>query len=209
MQNQIISFSGRKGSGKSTLMARVLRRSERLVIWDPLGEHTWCPNPFTDPGELAEFIKWSRTERCFAARYIPQGDPIEEIDEFCFQCYRRGDLTVAVEEVPLFASAGAMPPEFGRIVRLGRHRRVDLFHTGQRFAEIPRTLTGMTDMFCIFQVTEPRDLDALADRIGRDGADRVARLQRYEALVYDVQTRQTELVSSRGEPLHQLSGKVR
>ncbi len=204
-QNIVCGFTGRKGCGKSTLLARILQQSDHIVIWDPLAEHEFCPNPIYDLDQLEEFFEWSRKMtrgEPFASRFIPQHDMEEQFDGFCFQVYQRGHLTVAIEEVPLLASAGAMPDEFGRLVRLARHRHVNIFYTGQRFSELPRTLTALSDQFALFAVSEPRDLDGIAERTSPEVADEVARLDLYEGIWWDVGTRKAERISSRGEPLH-------
>lgn len=244
LQTVIFSCSGRRGTGKSTLLAHELREQPRVVVWDPLSEHGgWCPNPLYRPDRLEEFLEWTRNSggsspsprphrdwlkwlgwpfvdeneeseasesRCprsrFAARYIPQGDPAEEFEEFCFEIYRRGNLTVAIEEVSLVCSSpSSMPAEFGRLVRLSRHRNINICWTAQRFAEVPRTLTALTDVFAIFQVTEPRDLDALAGRTSLEIADQVAQLDVHEGIMYDVRTREAQRITSEGKVLGPLS----
>ena len=39
LQNRIVAVIGRKGSGKSTMLAERLKTVDRLVVFDPLGEH--------------------------------------------------------------------------------------------------------------------------------------------------------------------------
>src|SRR5215469_18422441 len=98
----------------------------------------------------------------------------------------RGELLLAVEEIPLLCSASYIPPELGRLVRLGRHRRVSLLWTAQRAAEVSRTLTAMTDVFVLFSCTEPRDLDAIRERCGAEIAEKVSRLGLHDCLIWDV-----------------------
>lgn len=206
MQTEVFSASGRRGTGKSTLLAYRLQRSNRVVLWDALGEHSWCPNPLSDLDDLEDFLGDSRKRENFAARYIPHSDLEEEFEGFCLQVYRRGYLTVGMEEIPLVCSSpSAMPPEFGRLVRLSRHRGLNVFWCSQRFAEVPRTLTALTDVFAIFQVSEPRDLDALCARTGPEIADHVAGLDLYEGIWYDVRTREALRITSRGKVLGPLS----
>ena len=52
-------------------------------------------------------------------------------------------------------------------------------------AEVSRRITSATDRFVLFAHTEPRDLDAIADRCGREVAERVARLPLHGKLVWD------------------------
>jgi ABC-type cobalamin/Fe3+-siderophores transport system ATPase subunit len=39
LQNRIVAIIGRKGSGKSTMLAERLKTADRLVVFDPLSEH--------------------------------------------------------------------------------------------------------------------------------------------------------------------------
>jgi hypothetical protein len=82
-----------------------------------------------------------------------------------------------------------VPPGFDHIIRLGRHRRIDVVWTGQRAAEIARRLTAATDVFVLFAQTEARDLEALADRCGVEVAAQVSRLGLHDRLVWDVLNR--------------------
>jgi hypothetical protein len=61
-----------------------------------------------------------------------------------------------------------------------------LVYTGQRFAELPRRLTATTDFFVLFGQREPRDLEALAERVGRDVAEWVERLPLHGRVIFDV-----------------------
>ncbi|MHB8413724.1 MAG: hypothetical protein ACYDDI_17545 [Candidatus Acidiferrales bacterium] len=203
LQTEIFACSGRRGTGKSTLMAFKLERSSRIVLFDPLGEHGhWCPNPIYSIGKLEDFLDWSHSQQKFACRYIPLGEPLEEFEDFCAAVYWRGSLTVGIEEISLVCSSpSAMPGEFGKLIRLSRHRGLNVCWTAQRFAEVPRTLTALTDVFAIFGVSEPRDLDALADRTSPEIADRVASLKLHDGIMFDVRDRSALRVTSHGEIL--------
>jgi hypothetical protein len=175
-QNLIIGVVGVKGSGKSTAFAAILRRRERIVIWDSMGEHAWVPNRLESPEALRAFLQWSRKRSQFAASYIPSGDLTEEVEEVAGMVYARGDLAFGIEELPLVCSPSYVPPVLGKLIRTGRHKRLDVFWTCQRIAEVSRIFTSLSDEFVFFSQREPRDLDAIADRCGRDVAERVAAL---------------------------------
>jgi hypothetical protein len=186
VQNKIIGIVGRKGSGKSSRLRELLRYCPCFVAFDPIGEHAQEKvNGFDSPADLAEFLKWSREEKTFACAYVPGGDLAEEVEEVSRLVYARGQVCFACEEVPLFTQAGYMPPLFGKLVRTGRHRKVDIVWTAQRAAEVPKTLTALTDIWILFSQTEPRDLSALADRCGREVAERVAGLGLHDYFIWD------------------------
>jgi hypothetical protein len=125
--------------------------------------------------------------------------------EVCLECladnvYRMGNLVFAVEEVPMVSRPGYLPPKFDRVVRLGRHHCVSVIYTAQRLSETARRLTAATDYFWLFAHAEPRDLDAISDRCGRDMADKVAKLGMHDSLIFGVAERREvsrkELLSS-------------
>lgn len=101
------------------------------------------------------------------------------------------NAVIVVEEVAAVCSASYLPPAFGRIVRQGRHRGLGLLWCTQRLNEVSRTLTSLTDVWAGFSLSEPADLVALAQRCGRDYAERMAKLPRFEWLGYNVDDQRT------------------
>ena len=189
IQNRIVGVVGRKGSGKSTRVHDLLRYCPRFVVFDVMGEHAGQEgNRLESLASLAHFLKWSREQQTFAGTYVPSGELDEEIEEVSRLVYARGDLCFVCEEVPLYTQAGYMPPLFGKLIRTGRHQQIDIVWTAQRAAEVPRTVTSLTDLWVLFSQTEPRDLSALADRCGREVADRIAGLGLHDYFLWDAVT---------------------
>jgi hypothetical protein len=176
VQNRIVGIVGTKGSGKSTAFAALLKKRERLIVWDPMSEHSWIPNRLESPEVLRAFLQWSRKRSQFAASYVPSGDLSEEIEAVAGMVYMRGDLAFGIEELPLVCQPSYIPPVLGKLIRTGRHKRLDVIWTCQRAGEVARIVTALTDEFVLFSQREPRDLDAISDRCGRDVAERVAAL---------------------------------
>jgi len=198
LQNRIIGVVGRKGSGKSSFARRVLEHCSRLLVFDTMGEHDWLPNTFRDLDDTDQFLAWAEMQDAFAARYVPEGGLEQDFAELADLVYHQGNMLFAVEEIPLLCGAGYLPEELGRLVRLGRHRRVSLLWTAQRIAEVSRTLTAMTDYFILFACSEPRDLDAIRDRCGAEIAEKVSRLGLHDCLAWDVVSRR-ELTGAEAE----------
>jgi hypothetical protein len=187
IQNRIVGIVGRKGTGKSSRLRELLRYCPRFAVFDPMDEYgsAVAKNRFEKPAQLERFLEWSRGQNTFACAYVPGGEPEEEIEEVSRLVYGRGHLCFACEEVPLYTQAGYMPPLFGKLIRTGRHQQIDIAWTAQRAAEVPKTLTALTDVWVLFSQTEPRDLSALADRCGREVADRVAKLGLHDYFLWD------------------------
>jgi hypothetical protein len=55
---------------------------------------------------------------------------------------------------------------------------------------VSRTLTSATDVWIFYSQTEPRDLDAIAERCGREVADQVAGLGLHDSFSWDVIARE-------------------
>ena len=140
MQNEIIGIVGRKGSGKTTALRRIMQPLPRIMLWDPLGEHRWCPNPIKTIERLQEFFLWARGLDSFAARFIAQSDLPGAFDAFADLVFRKGHLVVGTEEVPMISQPNWLPDGFDRLVRLGRHRAVSIVWTAQRMSEVARRL---------------------------------------------------------------------
>jgi len=193
VQNRITAVIGRKGSGKSTMLAERLKRADRVLVFDPMSEHSgkkgWLPNQVQTLQELENFMRWNRKRGEWGAGYVPDEDLEGEVEAVARALYERANLTFGIEEVPLLCSPSYLPPMLGKLIRTGRHRQIDIFWTAQRASEVSRTLTSLTDEFILFSQTEPRDLDAIAARCGNEVARKVAELGRHDFMTWDVGAR--------------------
>jgi hypothetical protein len=190
IQNRVVGIIGHKGTGKSTALIELLERRDRILLFDPKGEHEWLPNELSSPESLEEFLRWARKRDQWAAGYVPGEDLEAEAETICEAAYKRGDLALGIEEVSLFCSPNYLPSKVQKLVLTGRHREVDVFWSAQRFGECSRTLTSQTDEFIFFLQTEPRDLDSIAARTNRQIADQVAALGLHGRLRWDTVKRQ-------------------
>ena len=191
LQNRFVAVAGRKGSGKSCVTRAILQRTNRMFLFDTMGEHFWVPEQFTDLGEACVFLWETVQERqTFQASYISEGSRPQGLEtdfsEISRAVYEVGNLTYAIEEIPMLTKPQWEPEAFDTIVRLGRHRSINMLYTAQRLSECPRRLTAATDVFVLFRHTEPRDLDAIAERCGPEVAAVVPALDEHEFVVYEV-----------------------
>ncbi len=185
-RNVVIGCVGLRGSGKSTALREIIRCRPRLVVIDILGEHNFGQRVSNVDGFLEMLEAVSDRENYALTLQPGRGELAEVIDAVSDAVFDVGQLTLALEEVPHYCSPASMPEGLDVLARMGRHRNVDLIYTGQRFAELPRRLTATTDFFVLFGQREPRDLEALAGRVGRDVAQQVEGLPLHGRLVFDV-----------------------
>jgi hypothetical protein len=190
IQNRIIACVGRKGVGKSTWLGAHLTYCPRVVVFDPLDEYDAVSNRIESLRRLEQFLKWSRDREAFAGRYVPAGEPEEEIEQVAALVYDRGSLCLVCEEIALYTQPGYAPPLLGKLVRTGRHRGIDICWATQRPAECSKTITALTDLWVLFRLTEPRDIEAVSVRCGPEIADRVANLLQHEHFVWDAVSRE-------------------
>lgn len=190
-QAPVVACFGRRGVGKTTLGRTIARHQSRLVVWDYLGEYGPLAFRTSNVEELSSYLAWARGRSFAAARFVPHAGTVEEFEAFCVVVYRSSNTLVVVEEAAAVCQASYLPPAFGRVVRQGRHRGLGLLWCSQRLNEVSRTLTSLTDVWAGFSLSEPSDLQALAQRCGREYADKVAGLPRFQWVGYDVDSQQT------------------
>jgi hypothetical protein len=193
-QNVILGIIGRKGTGKSSLTREILERSDREFIFDTAGDHLWTPDRFDQLDEAFSYVVAHGAEPgSFRGSYIPESDEdedlVKDLSEISKAVWEVGNMTFVVEELPMMSQPNWAPAKFNKIVRLGRHRSINVVYTGQRAAELPRRVTGATDVFVLFQTSEPPDLDQIALRCGKDTAELVKNLGEHEFVVFDVPSR--------------------
>jgi len=190
-QNKIIGLGGRKGTGKSTKARELLQNCSRLFCFDTMGEHRWIPDCFQDLDKAVIYLLETHCYETFMGSIVPESDDEDaDFSEICSVVYDQGNMMFAIEEVVMLGcSPNHAPKKFKRLMRLGRHRNVDMLYTTQRLGECPRALTAATDIFILFSHTEPRDLDAIAERCGGDIARKVQGFEGHQFLIYDTVSR--------------------
>jgi hypothetical protein len=188
-QNRIIVVCGRRGGGKTSTVKQAIRYARRLLVLDPHGEYgDTIPNPVTDESELGQFFEEEAGKfDGWACRYVPEYDVEEEAEIFCCRAYEEGSCTIAIDEAEQLMSPNYIPPELARCLRLGRHRDLNIVLVTLRHAELARGATALADAFIVCgAITEPKDLEALAERTDPNFVRTVRELGRYGRLGYDV-----------------------
>lgn len=190
-QTCVIGIAGRKGSGKSEVVRELGEKSKRWFSFDTTCEHKWIPDRF-DTVEDADWylLDTAATRETFHGSYLAHGDePESDLNLISQTVYDAGNLTFNVEEIPLMSGPGHAPKKFMKVVRTGRHANVNVVYTCQRLSEVPVTLRSATDIFILFNHSEPLDLSAISERCDGEIATAVSRLGDHDFLIWQVSSR--------------------
>lgn len=153
---------GKRGRGKTSLVAEILARKKRdqIFIFDYCGEF----RQFEIPGFC---YVWNTgfLEFCHAA----------------WDYSRAGISTLMVlDEVHIYSREKELCKYIDHIARLGRHRDIEILSTSQRFVGLPMSIRSATDVYYVFQLTEIRDMDFLKNYISQETLDVITGLNRFE-----------------------------
>ncbi|HET8701032.1 MAG TPA: hypothetical protein VFL97_05135 [Nitrococcus sp.] len=134
------------GGGKSSALKADLAASkpERLVMWDPEGEH----ETGVQVGSIAQFTRVLAGATCSGKRYsiaVQVRPSVDEFERFCravwaVACSTR-PMTVVVEELAdVTRNAGKASPAWGELIRRGRKYGVTIYVVTQSPTEISKTV---------------------------------------------------------------------
>lgn len=180
--NTIISFFGKKGSGKSFLVKECLEESFRHIIVDNLGEYS-AREVYTDlPNAVNRMIQISKTNPkrySIAFRFQTVEEDLKAIEI----ASTLSNFLIVIEETSKYVNSHSMPPAIESLIRYGRHSCISQFYLARRPSEINRELTANSDAIITFKQQEPRDVAYLKTFMG-EKAFNVPHLGLYEIEVY-------------------------
>ena len=170
MNRDFICVVGNQGAGKSVWSKQFSKSKSRLLVYDPMASY---PVDFTtDPEKyLIEVANNKRANFAFGT-YLP-----DELPLFGRAAYGAGDCLLVIEECGFIFSRGSqMEPWLSRLVFMGRHAEVSLLFVAQRAASIPISVRSQASRIITFRQTEPEDVKAITERIGRQYRDELPAL---------------------------------
>lgn len=200
-----ICVVGRTGFGKSTEVKEVIRswlsRGVRVVALDccdeysvhglptglvrlgPLKRRVTAPQLAADPAMLLD--------PRLSLAVVPGDGPKAWARTFMMlakMVRHAGRLVLVVDETGTWTDASNHPAchqakaELVSLATNGRHKGVALVVVAQRAAQIPPGVRSQASEWWAFRQDEPSDLEALAERLGKDTAERVRQLHIGEAV---------------------------
>jgi hypothetical protein len=178
MSEKIITLIfGKRGSGKSFLGKKLIAGHKRYLVYDTLGEY--IDGVVIESFDVLKLFWGSTYVKDFRIIYRPL-DPEREFEKICDLVWNLGNMTFLIEEVDCFCKPQSICMPFGSIIQRGRHRNITLIGVTQRPHGIARLLTSQAKQMCIFNTTEPRDVDYFRQVVGDCLVERVTALKQYE-----------------------------
>lgn len=154
--NELLTISGRRGYGKSTLAMSLISNLTRKEVWDP----------------LAEF-----------GGYQPQNGSSEEFEAWLKPIFIRGNCFIMVDEADLVLPVRKpLGPYAYKLVNIGRHRNLGLGMVTRRIAELNKTAFSQSESIYLFKHSIPNDIKYLAEFI--DGVEVVRTFEKYQYAVF-------------------------
>lgn len=193
-----IGVYGAAGSGKSTWVKERIRRLDRLVIFDPLGEYGGTGRLVRSHRDVRALLRdmghsWNRG---FRLALLPAaGAEVQELHRLArglIQAqapFKAGEddrqITLVVEEMNLSFPVAGLPADrmgFGEICSRGRHWGIETIGVSQRPAEINTRFRGNETARVLFRLAEHVDQQWIRRSLGPEAARRVTALSPHEFL---------------------------
>lgn len=151
--SEIITISGKRGYGKTTVAKSIVSKLSRVLIWDPMHE--------------------------YSNSYIPKSGSIEEFNQFLKGYWELGNVFILVDEADQVMPEGRPLCEYAnKIINLGRHRNIGMGMVTRRLARLNKTAFSQSQEVILFHHFMPNDIRYLNEFI--PDADKLQKLKKFE-----------------------------
>ena len=156
--------SGARGSGKSSWLKQYARGFGRVLVWDPMHEYAEAFG-VSPVGSLSALVEAKGAPICVFAPDDPALVSAKAFDFFCLVAWTRGAGLVLVDELATVTHAGKALGWWGRLIREGRHRQIEIAGAAQRPAEIDKTIIGNATRLVVFRLGRRADRVLMAEEL--------------------------------------------
>ena len=163
--NRITSVFGQRGSGKTTWLFRNLESLKPFVLIDPLYDPKFKRLGLYDISSLRHLMdsfKNGKPERV----YMSPGN-VEVFDFICYTVFAYGNINLVIDEVDQYSDNWNLTEQFKKLIKYGRHKKVNITMVARRPLEMNKLLRSQTNHFIIFPLGR-EDIRELESHIGSE-----------------------------------------
>lgn len=185
-RDSVIFVAGARGSGKSSWLKQYARGFGRALVWDPMHEYGEALGVelVRRPSDLAAVYRAAPV-----LVFAPEIVNAEVFDFFSRVAWERGAGLVLVDELATVTHAGKASGWWGRLIREGRHKSIEIAAAAQRPAEIDKTIIGNATRLIVFRLGRLADRRLMAEELDLDRSE-IDRLEPLEFVSADRLTRE-------------------
>lgn len=169
---------GRREVGKTTLAYYLISKLRTRVIFDPRGLFPATGRATTENGIAKGFYELNKgtTQELVIT---PDADVQGSFDQTCAYVKEwlragRSDIGFVVDELRFIPEKDGA--DLNWILRCATRDSVAVVFTAHRPSDVSTDIRAISDVWCIFQMTQEHDLKAIAERCSPNVAQQVARL---------------------------------
>jgi hypothetical protein len=155
---KVILVLGKTGTGKSTIIKKLIERSPRTVIIDPMWEYD-ADVIVRSLEEFREYFNRKGVTQNFRIAYRKKN--MIDYDAIFRSVWSLGNVLLVCEEADLIISA--RNKYFDQLVGQGRHRNVHLICIARRAPEVNKDFRAQVTSFFSFYQSEPDDIEHLRE----------------------------------------------
>jgi hypothetical protein len=180
MRRDFIVIVGNQGCGKTVWAKSYAQSLSRLLVFDPMGSYRNVDFS-TDPETWLPDVSEARLNAFRYGRIL-----VEDLRLLGNAAFSAGQCTLIVEECAIiFRRGGELDDWAKRVIFMGRHQSVSIVLIAQRANKIPIDIRSQATRIVSFRQTEPEDVFALTERIGKFARDELPALPELECIDWD------------------------
>jgi hypothetical protein len=187
--NKIIIVIGPKRAGKTRKVSELVAELDRVAVFDMMRDSQYTTDTVVVRGRPGDFARAIAPEhKTFKVVYQPtiqrlKDNSLMDMPEFepvVKLCHLRGDMYLVIDEAHLLCNGRNCPPQLVMASLVGGHKGFSMILVAQSFSGIHPLVRQNADEMYFWKVIEPRDLDGIADRCGKDVMEQVQALRSTE-----------------------------
>jgi hypothetical protein len=162
-ENETTLVLGHRGSGKTRWLSKNIESYKPFVLVDPLYDPSYKAlklHTIKSMDEAFKLFRDGKPERIYVS------PDLVHFDYICGIVLATGDMTLIVDEVDQYQTSHYIPPNFKKILKIGRHHGINIIMIARRPKEINPLLRSQASRFIIFPLGG-EDTRELSEHIGK------------------------------------------